>query len=211
MAVGRHHRRRTPLQEEHLVVIRNAHQFSKITLSLGRDLHVILPAVRHLEHAHSAPLVVHQVSLHFLEHIQRQRRRSRREVIQTITRRRSLTRAHHRIVPTSRPRARTTTPPRSPNPARLHHHHPRRRRVARRVRERHPLSFQPRARTDSDARSIDRRARSLALASRRAAPFVAPSVIVARRRSFARALLPSREDCDWPRDSVLGLLSHDRS
>jgi hypothetical protein len=66
------------LQEQHLVVGRNAHQFAQVGLGLGGDAHELLAAVAHFHDRGAAAVPVEHFLGRLLENFLRQRRRSLR-------------------------------------------------------------------------------------------------------------------------------------
>mmetsp|Transcript_102999 Transcript_102999/g.291721 ORF Transcript_102999/g.291721 Transcript_102999/m.291721 type:complete len:279 (+) Transcript_102999:812-1648(+) len=69
------------LRENDLVVARDPVDVPEVLLGLRGDGHVLLRAVRHLHHAHARALVVHELLLHLLEHLQRHLTGAGREVV----------------------------------------------------------------------------------------------------------------------------------
>mmetsp|Transcript_77621 Transcript_77621/g.216930 ORF Transcript_77621/g.216930 Transcript_77621/m.216930 type:complete len:202 (-) Transcript_77621:65-670(-) len=69
------------LRENDLVVARDPVDVPEVLLGLRGDGHVLLGAVRHLHHAHARALVVHELLLHLLEHLQRHLTGAGREVV----------------------------------------------------------------------------------------------------------------------------------
>ena len=64
----------------HLVVVGDTDELAKVSLSLGGDLHEVLAAVGHLHDAHAGALVVDEILLALLQHIQGQARGAGGEV-----------------------------------------------------------------------------------------------------------------------------------
>ena len=69
------------LQKQHLIVVRNPHQFPQIRLRACDDLLIGLGTVAHLHHGHAGSSVVQHLVCCFLKHFLRQYRRPRRKVI----------------------------------------------------------------------------------------------------------------------------------
>mmetsp|Transcript_24602 Transcript_24602/g.64247 ORF Transcript_24602/g.64247 Transcript_24602/m.64247 type:complete len:268 (-) Transcript_24602:91-894(-) len=74
------------LRENDLVVARDPVDVPEVLLGLRGDGHVLLGAVRHLHHAHPRTLVVHELPLHLLEHLQRHLAGARGEVVDAALR-----------------------------------------------------------------------------------------------------------------------------
>ena len=71
---------RSTLQEEHPVIGRNAHQFTKVGLGRLNDGRELLAAMAHLHYAATGAVPVEQFVLDLLQHFGRQNGRARSEI-----------------------------------------------------------------------------------------------------------------------------------
>eukprot|EP00345_Euplotes_harpa_P012859 CAMPEP_0168350256 /NCGR_PEP_ID=MMETSP0213-20121227/20994_1 /TAXON_ID=151035 /ORGANISM="Euplotes harpa, Strain FSP1.4" /LENGTH=205 /DNA_ID=CAMNT_0008360535 /DNA_START=696 /DNA_END=1314 /DNA_ORIENTATION=+ len=76
--------RSAALQEEDLVVVRNAEELPEVCLCILDDLLELLRSVGHLHHAHSSSVPVEKLVLGLLEHFFGQAARSGREIVHSV-------------------------------------------------------------------------------------------------------------------------------